>query len=261
LDNIIAEQPIELQEIKQRLNTKPESRMALAQDLNERRTNSCLPDKAFPIVAELVSITLNKSHECADSNVGRLLLNMSQTFYRIKDNEREYLQGYLCHDPLWQDMRFWEGAFFDALSYERRRAQYPKRKKWKYMDSHQREDAQLQHESMVFGMLGTFALNMINMGVTFVDCRNFILKMCMINTLKEEYSEMLLNNIDEQEREAAAKQLSERELQERTKPIHPSLVRDEVNALNLLQLQSKLQGWNESGNDSPIIRDYFDNDN
>ncbi|KAL0478688.1 hypothetical protein AKO1_008317 [Acrasis kona] len=189
-----------IQDIKNKINNSKESRTALAMCLNDRRMFPLLSQNAFLKTADLVGLTLTVSHEYADPNVGRLLLNMSQTFYRVnsENGEREYLQGYLKDEPLWKDMRFWEAAFFDALSYERKRSQFPKRKKWKHMNKSAREDATIQHENMAFGMLGTFALNMLSMGMAPEQCKIFIQKMCLINSLKQEYSDMLLCNIEEQ---------------------------------------------------------------
>lgn len=185
------------------LQTSMGSRLALAMAMNHIRADPCITNpKSFTIVAQLVTTAMEKSHEFGDANVGRLFLNMSQTFYRKKRNAstgeetQEYLQQYLRDLHVWKDIRFWEGAFFDALSYERKKSEWNDKKKWRYLDQEQRAEVVVQHENMVFGLLGSFAFNMLNMGVSVSDCRLFMEKMCMINSLKDEYTELLMNNID-----------------------------------------------------------------
>jgi hypothetical protein len=182
----------------------PESmgtRLALAMAMNHIRADPCIRNEtSFRIISRLVALAMEKAHKYGDANVGRLFLNMSQTFYRKirKNNEEvpEYLQNYLRDLSVWKDIRFWEGAFFDALNYERKKSEWNSKKKWRYLDKDQREEVVVQHENMVFGLLGSFSFNMLNMGASVNDCRLFMEKMCMINSLKDEYTELLMNNID-----------------------------------------------------------------
>jgi hypothetical protein len=71
----------------------------------------------------------------------------------------------------------------------------------------------------------------------------------MINQLKEEYSTMLLTNIDEQERASVSHAIPE------DAQYRQSMVRDEVNSLNLARLHSRLK------TDDGIVQDYFNRNN
>ena len=70
----------------------------------------------------------------------------------------QYLQELIKDHPIWTDIRFWEGAFFDGLSEERNKhgiLSYPE-SKWKEFTREQRADLLSRDENIVFGQLATF---------------------------------------------------------------------------------------------------------
>lgn len=54
----------------------------------------------------------------------------------------------------------------------------------------------MHHENMVFGLLGSFAFNMLALDVSYDETKKFVSKMCTINSLSEEYQEMVLVNTE-----------------------------------------------------------------
>ncbi len=83
------------------------------------------------------------------------------------------------------------------MSYERaKNNQRKKSRKWKSLDVQQKQEAIVQHENMVFGLLGSFAFNMLTLDVSYEETKKFVQKMCFINSLSEEYQEMVLVNLD-----------------------------------------------------------------
>jgi len=179
-----------------------EGRMAFAMAMNFKRRNPQLNAVAFNILCHLIDRSMTLSYEHNDPNVGRLLLNMTQTFYRLERStdsfappQKIYLQSKLKEHPVWKEMRFWEGSFYDALSAER--VKQMSNQKWKNMGEEQRDQAIIHHQNMVFGMLGTFAFSMLNLGLSEELVRSFVQKMCSINSLNSELANIIEENVEE----------------------------------------------------------------
>mmetsp|Transcript_13941 Transcript_13941/g.21098 ORF Transcript_13941/g.21098 Transcript_13941/m.21098 type:complete len:736 (+) Transcript_13941:127-2334(+) len=174
-----------------------EGRLAFAHALHIKRENRCLSPQAFQIFVDLIAAVLHKSHSNADPNVGRLLLNMCQTFYKKnEDDDDEYLLSHFCDHPLFQNVRFWESSFFDTLNVERKKFyRDAKSAQWASMNSAQRVDADVHHKNMVFGVLGSFVVTMKGVGVPADVIKEFLDKMCSINELSKEYITLLHHNV------------------------------------------------------------------
>lgn len=186
----------------------PEGRMAFALALNNQRTQKQLETHAFTALAALVRLVVDKSYFTDDVRVSRLLMNMGQTFYRKRDNTDQYLQELIKDHPIWKDPRFWEGAFFDSLA-EARVQQGLWDSKWKDLPEELQAESIVREENIVFGQLGSFAFNMLNMDNDLDMARQFVRKMCMIHTVNEYYVRLLLENVERSHDELEAEKLKQ----------------------------------------------------
>ncbi|KAL0274154.1 UNVERIFIED_CONTAM: hypothetical protein PYX00_006645 [Menopon gallinae] len=93
--------------------------------INSQRTRcKCVSEPTFYSLVQHFAIVL---FECADADhfsPAKTLMNMCFTFYHEVEVPgcepfREYLAAYLKDQPIWQSLRFWNAAFFDALQCER----------------------------------------------------------------------------------------------------------------------------------------------
>lgn len=89
-------------------------RMAFTMSLNQKRSVGKLEKQPFEQIGDLVGFAMTQAHKNNDPHVGRLLMNMAQTFYmeRGPQKKHKYLQKYLRNHSCWTDMRFWESAFY-----------------------------------------------------------------------------------------------------------------------------------------------------
>lgn len=92
-------------------------RMALAVSLNHKRSKPVLNKQNFGILSSLVKQAMTLAHDNNDANVGRLYMNMAQTFF-LEEGKNEtkkrhvYIQDNIKEMEVWKDMRFWEACFF-----------------------------------------------------------------------------------------------------------------------------------------------------
>ncbi|XP_027017349.2 uncharacterized protein KIAA0513 homolog isoform X1 [Tachysurus fulvidraco] len=124
-----------------------------------------------------------------------------------KKGEKIYLYTHLKQQPIWQTLRFWNAAFFDAVHCERnkrspttrRTAEEEKdeREKWCHMTQEEKDDSSRIEENITFGQLGTFTHNMIAFGLSKKLCNDFLKKQAIIGNLNEEQYKLLTEHIEQ----------------------------------------------------------------
>uniref|UniRef100_A0A182TFL0 SBF2 domain-containing protein n=1 Tax=Anopheles melas TaxID=34690 RepID=A0A182TFL0_9DIPT len=87
-------------------------------------------ESTFYSLIQYFAIVLFECAESEDYSPAKTLMNMCFTFYHDIDVPgcdpyREYLYTYLRDQPIWQTLRFWNAAFFDALQTERKHRPVP----------------------------------------------------------------------------------------------------------------------------------------
>ncbi|XP_039174541.1 uncharacterized protein KIAA0513 homolog isoform X1 [Crotalus tigris] len=124
-----------------------------------------------------------------------------------RNGEKIYLYMHLKQQPIWQTLRFWNAAFFDAVHCERRKRspttrgdtgeEEEKREKWCHMTQEERNDSLRFNENITFGQLGTFTHNMLAFGLNKKLCNDFLKKQAVIGNLDEEQYKLLSDHIDQ----------------------------------------------------------------
>ncbi|KAK6479880.1 hypothetical protein HHUSO_G19023 [Huso huso] len=122
-------------------------------------------------------------------------------FPEEKKEEKVYLYTHLRPQPIWHTLRFWNGAFFDAVHCERRKSspttrrdageEKEKRSKWCHMSQEEKDDSLRFNENIAFGQLGTFTHNMLAFGLSRKFCNDFLKKQAVIGNLNEEQNKLL----------------------------------------------------------------------
>ena len=126
---------------------------------------------------------------------------MSETFFRMRSNNmlsdrsesRQYLQSHIKAHPIWHNQHFWEEAFFMSC-----REEVVKQVVQQGNDAG-KASSNFSHVygNICFGQMGSYALNMVNFGVSIEMTREFIKKMCDVNSIDKEKREMLIENANE----------------------------------------------------------------
>ncbi|KAK7498094.1 hypothetical protein BaRGS_00010682 [Batillaria attramentaria] len=106
--------------------------------------------------------------------------------------DKSFLYMFLRDQPIWQSLRFWNAAFFDAVQCERSRRPMPTNSA---ANDTMTDDRNFQ-ENITFGQLGTFACNMRAFGLSRELCVEFLRKQSTIANLSEEQVKLLRENVD-----------------------------------------------------------------
>jgi hypothetical protein len=178
-----------------------DGRLALCRLLNMARVDRGrrqLQSASFSSLVWLFMKALDESSVIVDARCARLLVNMSQTF--SKGESEKYLSEEIKLHPLFQDLRFWEAAFFDAVQCEKEKSRTRVMRKnktpWKQLGDAEKAEQVWHEENMVFGQLSSYALNMPVFAVSKEQTRRFLEKMCNIHELNENYRFILLSTFD-----------------------------------------------------------------
>ena len=180
----------------ERMLKQKEARKVFGRTLNQQRTISKrLEPKPFEQLAILMRIAIEACSESNDFTVAKTLVNMAATYHTGENRTREFIQSRLKGLPLLQDSRLWEELFFDACAVEKR-ASSARNVVWKQLSPTEREDATVRFRNAIFGQLGTFVFNMMEIGVSELQVRTFAKKMCAASELPEEDATQLMASID-----------------------------------------------------------------
>ncbi|KAJ8303568.1 hypothetical protein KUTeg_019964 [Tegillarca granosa] len=116
---------------------------------------------------------LFECNEAEDFSPAKTLMNMCFTFYHESSHGnvryKNFLYSYLREQPIWQSLRFWNAAFFDAIQCERSRRPVCTR---------------------------TFTCNMRAFGLQKELCLEFLRKQSTIANVKGEQLQMLKDNCE-----------------------------------------------------------------
>ncbi|XP_077983439.1 uncharacterized protein KIAA0513-like [Glandiceps talaboti] len=181
-------------------------RLWFARYVNAQRVNSQkVTEQTFYRLVQFFAVSLFECDQADDFVPAKSLMNMCFTFFHEHEgyprNEsktsRGYLYSFLKDQPIWQSIRFWNAAFFDAVHCEREQRSPVHRENWRHMSNAQREDTQQLDENITFGQLGTFTNNMMSFGLSKELCIEFLDKQSIIGNLNDEQYRLLKENIDE----------------------------------------------------------------
>ncbi|KAK2156011.1 hypothetical protein LSH36_224g07006 [Paralvinella palmiformis] len=151
-----------------------------------RAANKKVDEQVFYSLVQYFAVVLFECNEAEDFGPAKTLMNMCFTFYHevhppTGPTLKHFLYSYLKDQPIWQSLRFWNAAFFDAVQYERARRPVPTRGTGK---EGQVDDRHYQ-ENITFGQLGTFTCNMRAFGLSRDLCLEFLRKQSTIASLRE----------------------------------------------------------------------------
>lgn len=171
-------------------------RQWFARYVSSQRVNSKKVDEQiFFQLVQYFAVVLFECNESEDFTPAKNLMNMCFTFYHEvhhgKQRYKNFLYSYLREQPIWQSLRFWNAAFFDAVQNERARKPVCTSE-----DGHDSQsDDNMFQENISFGQLGTFTCNMRAFGLSKDLCVEFLRKQSIIANLKEEQVQMLKDNM------------------------------------------------------------------
>lgn len=170
-------------------------RQWFARYINAQRGFSRKVDEStiFRLV-QYLAVALFECNEAEDYVPAKTLMNMCFTFYHESrhDHCKTFLYSYLCEQPIWQSLRFWHAAFFDAVQTERARKPVCTSED----DPDFQTDDSMFQENITFGQLGTFTNNMRAFGLSRELCLEFLRKQSTIADLKPDQIKMIKDNIE-----------------------------------------------------------------
>ncbi|XP_031560865.1 uncharacterized protein KIAA0513-like [Actinia tenebrosa] len=180
-------------------------RLSFAKHIDAQRVYCKSVDEiTFYRLIQFFAVVLFECHQADDYVPAKNLMNMCFTFYHefnlgdeVDTPQREFLSAYLRSQPIWQSMRYWNAAFFDALHCEK---QVPviSSQEWDSWSSQEQLDYQECDKNSLFGKLGTFVSNMKAFGLDRDMCLQFMHKMSTIGELDKEHIRLLEKSLEDE---------------------------------------------------------------
>ncbi len=199
----------ELREEINDLLDKERNRKLVIRLMNIQRSKRQDVGPGFSLVVDIMNVFLDKCVQQNDVKGGKMMMIMSETFFRFRQHTpgkansgeisqenntremgREYLQESIKNHRIWENPHFWEEAFFLSV-----REEVVKHLKQVHDGSVNKESNFAEfYKNILFGQLGSYALNMLNFGVALEVTLSFIRKLCVVNRIGDEKRMMLIEN-------------------------------------------------------------------
>jgi tetratricopeptide (TPR) repeat protein len=187
---------LRLEEFK-RLFEDEKNRTMFVKLLNLQRSKVQDVGSGYDVLASLMQLNLDWCAKQSDVRTAKMVMIMSETFFRRRTTHpfdqraeaREYLQSHIKSHPIWHNPHFWEEAFFMSC-----REEVVKHMAQAGGNSGVGQGFKHVYSNICFGQMGSYALNMVNFGVSIKMTRGFITRMCDVNGIDAVQREMLLEN-------------------------------------------------------------------
>ena len=190
----------EVEEMEKMLQKK-QNRVILIQQLSQFRTRGIfdIPEKEYKILSRLFNkiAKLVESEEDYDSAVNIIIL--SQTYYRTKNNQKEYLQNAIMNNELFKSKKFWETFTNYTIDKEIARSKENEEKDGKNNENDKENEE--KYSNIAFAQLVPMINNMIEFELDINIVEEIILPFIKRYKIDPESVEMIIAPINEKKNE------------------------------------------------------------
>ena len=191
----------EIEEIDDQLKKK-QNRVIFLQKLSQFRTRGIfeIPEREYNILSRLFNkITkMVESEEDYDSAVNIIIL--SQTYYIIKNNKKEYLQNQIMNNELFKTKKFWET--FIRYSINKEIALNKKTEEHNGVVTEDEKENEEKYSNIVFAQLVPINDNMIEFGLDINIVEEIILPIIEEYKISPELAEVITSVINSKKLES-----------------------------------------------------------
>ena len=184
----------EVDEIDEMLKKK-QNRIIFTQKLSQFRTRGIfeIPEREYNILSRLFNtiaktIESDKDYDCAIN-----IIILSQTYYLLKNNNKEYLQNSIMNNEFFKTKQFWET--FVNYSIEKELAQNKESKNGLNENSKESEDNYSNIGNIVFSQLLPLTDNMVDFGLDLNIIEEIVVPLIKQYKISPELSETVLSMI------------------------------------------------------------------
>ena len=153
----------EVKEIDEMLK-KRQNRVIFIQKLSQFRTRGIfeIPEREYSILSRLFNSIAKTVESDMDYDCAINIIILSQTYYILKNNNREYLQNAIVNNELFKSKQFWE--IFTNYSIEKEIAQNKENDNKNGLNINSKESEE-KYSNIVFSHLFPITNNMIEFGL------------------------------------------------------------------------------------------------
>jgi hypothetical protein len=194
----------EIEEIHKML-LKKQNRVIFIQQLSQFRTRGIfdIPKREYDILSGLLNIIAKTIESDKDYDSAINIIILSQTYYVIKDNKKEYLQNAIMNNELFKNIKFWETYVNYAINKELNISKEADKKNGiKYLNDKEKEE---KMSNIVFSQLIPISDNMIEFGLDVNVVEEIILPLIKKYKISPEFSEIVLSTINAKKQELLLK--------------------------------------------------------
>ena len=204
------------------------NRVIFIQQLSQFRTRGIfeIPEKEYQILSRLFNkiAKLVESEEDYDSAVNIIIL--SQTYYKIINNKKEYLQNDIMNNELFKSKKFWET--FTNYSIDKEIALSKQTDEKNGVNSENDKENEEKYSNIVFAQLVPMINNMIEFELDINIVEEIILPLITQYKIGPELAEAIIAPINEKKLENENKQNMNVEKKEEEKVEEQKIENEEI---------------------------------
>ena len=183
----------ELKEIHNLMNSK-DNRKIFIEKLNEFRNHGIfyIPDEYFNIISDILNFMLNKVMKDSDFYCANNCLILSQTYYKIENGKKIFLQTKIKDNPIFKSKNFWDDFIFYSIENGKNEA-FNVNNQTIYKDENENNN---RYSQIAFAQLIPLTDNMIYFGLDKEVIKELINPRIEYYKLNEESVNLIMNLLE-----------------------------------------------------------------
>jgi hypothetical protein len=185
----------EVEEIDDMLQKKM-NRVIFIQKLSQFRTRGIFefPEREYNILSRLFNkiVKIIESEQDYESAINIIIL--SQTYYLIKNNQKEYLQKTIMNNELFKTKKFWETFVNYSINKEIELSQKTDEKNGVVIND--KKEKEEKYSNIVSAQLVPITVNMIDFGLDINIVEEIILPIIKQYKISPEFAEVVMTTIN-----------------------------------------------------------------
>jgi hypothetical protein len=187
----------------EKLMDKKINRVIFIQKLSQFRTRGIfeLPEREYTVLIKLFNKIIKTIEGDTDYDSAINIIILSQTYYKIKDGVKEYLQKEIMNNELFKSQKFWEMFANYSITKEVLNC--------KISDNAEDHDIEESYSNIVFAQLIPMTDNMIDFGLDINIIENIILPLIEKYHIDKDLAETVITLINNKKNEKEEKNKNE----------------------------------------------------
>lgn len=133
----------------------------------------------FDNITALLLSVFDETLTNKDISLSKKLIILNETFFKVMEDKKMYLQKAIQNHPIWKRTDFWEVVTLDSIKTEFKNQSA-------FYESTNEKEAKLYWKNLIIGQLSTIGYKMVLVGISILDMTKMVEKYGRLFKMSEE---------------------------------------------------------------------------